>query len=86
MNEDRNHNSVKRFFKYMVGGFLISSIRVSLTGMNTMQIINDIFITFWYNVIVGIGTGIAAMVGIDMYLELKKNGINNYISNLKLCF
>jgi len=71
------HKSIRNFFKYLLVGFLISSARVSLKGMAAIEVIQIQFLTFMYNLIAGIGTGIAMMFGIvfgiEFYYLIKKN-------------
>ena len=82
--EDKNHKAIRVFLNCIGIGFLISSIRVILTGLTPMQIVQNIFISFWYNLIVGIGTGIAAMFTAFLYEFLKKR-IGEHLK-LTLCF
>lgn len=61
------------FFKYMVLGFLISSVKTNLSNVPLIDIVKTLLLTFMYNFIIGIWVGLAWMFGTDLYLYLKKN-------------
>lgn len=82
--EDKNYKSAKIFFKYLIIGYLISCVRTDMKSMGVFQVLGTLFFTFWYNLIVGIFTGIAAMFTSFIYEILKKR--NGNILNHKLCF
>lgn len=64
---------MKTFFRYLIIGFLISSVRASLIKTNSFDTIKTISYSFLYNFITGIYTGLSAMFIHDFYLYLKKN-------------
>lgn len=77
MNGNRSLNN---FFRYMMIGFAISSIKINLTGVPLLNIVETLFYTFMYNFVVGIWVGLAGMFGIDLYAFIKKNGTNERLS------
>ncbi len=70
------NKSIKSFFKYLVIGFLISSVASNFNGLNEVDIIRRNFITFMYNLTVGIGTGIAGLFSVELFHHFKKNFAN----------
>ena len=75
-NQPEQQNSLKNFFNYMLLGFLISSVRSNIPGIPLEEVVQNLFYTLMYNMIIGIWAGLSAMFGIDLYLYLKKNGSN----------
>ena len=67
---------MRNFFKYLMLGFLLSSLNINLTQMSWIDIVRTSSLTFVYNFIVGIPTGLAIMFGMDLYVYLKKNTSN----------
>lgn len=65
--------SFKIFFRYLIVGFIISSIRVNIIDRPILTILNDIFLLFMYNGICGISIGLSAMFDYFIYLKIKKN-------------
>lgn len=61
------------FFRYMILGFLISSVKTNLSNVPLINIVKTLLLTFMYNFIIGIWVGLAWMFGTDLYLYLKKN-------------
>jgi hypothetical protein len=74
------NKSLNTFFKYMLVGFVISSVKVDLSGVPLIKIVETLFFTFMYNFIVGIWVGLAGMFGIDLYALIKKNGTDERYS------
>jgi hypothetical protein len=74
------NKSLNTFFKYMLVGFVISSVKVDLSGVPLIKIVETLFFTFMYNFIVGIWVGLAGMFGIDLYAFIKKNGTHERYS------
>lgn len=64
---------LRTFFRYMILGFLISSVKTNLYNVPLRDIVKTLFLTFMYNFIIGIWVGLAWMFGTDLYLYLKKN-------------
>lgn len=64
--------SLRTFFRYMIVGFIISSLKTDLSNVPLFEIAKDLFYTFMYNFIFGIWFGLTAMFGIDLYGFLKK--------------
>jgi hypothetical protein len=75
-----DNRSLRTFFRYMAIGFVVSSVKVSLSGVPLINIVETLFYTFMYNFVVGIWVGLAGMFGIDLYTYLKKNGSNEQYS------
>ena len=62
----------------MIAGFTLSSIKAKVIGVPALEVMNNLFITFMYNFIVGIWVGMAAMFGTDLYYFIKKNLKNEW--------
>jgi hypothetical protein len=75
-----SNQSLNTFFRYMAIGFAVSSVKVSLSGVPLINIVETLFYTFMYNFVVGIWVGLAGMFGTDLYTYLKKNGSNEQYS------
>lgn len=65
-------NSLKIFFRYLIIGFLISSLRADILNPNSFDTLKTISYSFLYNFITGIFTGLSAMFGSDLYKYFKK--------------
>jgi hypothetical protein len=74
------NKSLSTFFRYMCVGFIISSIKIDLSGVPLINIVETLFYTFMYNFVVGIWVGLAGMFGIDLYAFIKKNGTDERYS------
>ena len=70
MQKDR---SLITFFRYLIVGFLISSVKNTYTAMDIFEVINTMFLSFLFNFIVGIWTGLAGLFGTELYFYIKKN-------------
>ena len=57
------------FFKCMIGGFIISSFTNKVVGIPPMQVLNNMFLTFMANFIIGIWSGLFGMA----FYYIKKN-------------
>lgn len=73
MRENKIDNDVRVFFRYMIVGFVISSCRMDFVHYSAVEIVQKSVLAFWFNLIVGIFTGLAAMFSIIIYKEVKKN-------------
>ena len=74
---EKKGSSLENFFRYMVIGFLISCIKTDYKSLTPQEILEILFLTFMYNIIIGIGVGLSWMFGIDLYYFIKKNGVKN---------
>ena len=70
-------NSLVIFFRYMIAGFLFSSLKADVTRMTPLEVIISLFLAFWYNVTVGIFFGLAGLMGNEIYFYIKKNFLRN---------
>lgn len=78
--------SLRTFFRYMLIGFVVSSIRSDISHVPLIAVVKTLFLTFMYNFIVGIWFGLTAMFGMDLYEFLKKKLRNEQYSIWGLFF
>lgn len=55
---------------------IVSAFKTDLRGVAKIEIIQNLFVTFMFNLTVGIVVGIACMISIDIYNLIKKNSFN----------
>lgn len=67
------NKSLVIFFRYMVIGFIISSLKNNIVGLPVLIVVQNMFLSFIYNVFIGIWVGMAALFGHELYYYLKKN-------------
>lgn len=79
-------NQALNIFFFCLGiDIVISVIRVNFILLNSTQIINNVFLSFLYNFIIGIPAGISGMVVVLLSAEIierikknEKNEVNFY--------
>jgi len=66
-----NEKTLETFFKYFVIGFIFCLFRVDLTK-NYVDVLVDLFVTFFYCMIVGVWGGLGAMFGHIISVIIRK--------------
>jgi len=79
-------NSLVVFFRYLIIGFLVSSFKNNIIGIPPLQVLNNLFLSFLYNFIIGIWVGLAALFGNELFFYIKKNVRNERHRNLYRCY
>lgn len=72
----KNKKILSGFFKCLGIGFVISAIKTEYNKMGAVEILATLFLTFMYNLIVGIWAALTSIfwhIGTDVYFYIKKN-------------
>ncbi len=70
------NQGVEIFFKSFIAGFVISAFTVQMkfdSWKSVGETVENIFINYMYCFVMGCGTGVGTMLGIFMFLIVKKN-------------
>lgn len=70
---DMANRSLFNFFKYQALGFIICALRVAYDVKDIADFLWNLFILFILCNIISCWTGIASMIGTDLYIYIKKN-------------
>jgi hypothetical protein len=58
-------------------GFMLSALNSNIVGVPPLLVVKNMFLSFMYNFIVGVWTGVAALFGSEIYFYIKKNLTKN---------
>ena len=76
-----NNKLLRGFFRCMAIGFLISCVKTDYHKMDAMQIVSTLFLTFMFNIIIGIWAGLTFIfwnLGQELYFIIKKKKNERY--------
>lgn len=80
---EHNKKVLRGFFTCMGIGFLISCIKTNYKNMDSMEILSTLFLTFMFNLMIGIWAGLTSIfwnlgsnLGKEIFISIKKKERN----------